>query len=291
MMTPEQVNEAMRRCAPEAIDAAIKFQTNKDPALVPTIVLGIIERYVEPQMRAKVRQANDDTRLYDDLGIDSLMMVEIVMTIEETLSVTAPDEELRTLRTIGDVKNYLDAKLRGIPFVPSKPAVILSPAEIAETLPQQEPFLFVQNAKVGSESATGSYTISGDEAFLKGHFKDGPIFPASIMIEALGQLATLLILKSDKPELESARAEKKAWFASADNIRCQRICRPGDTLSFQVKLLRVHAPLATFSGTITVGDEKTASIGELNLAFGPIAPQNETDPKPTTAEPAKPCVA
>lgn len=276
----------MRRCAPDAIDAAVKFQTSKDPSLVPTIVLGIIERYVEPQNREKVRQSSDDTRLYDDLGIDSLMMVEIVMTIEETLSVTAPDEELRSLRTIGDVKNYLDAKLRGVDFTPSKPATLLSPSEIAETLPQQEPFLFVQNAKIGSDSASGTYSISGDEAFLKGHFKDGPVFPASIMIEALGQLATLLLLKSDKPELESARAEGKAWFASADNIRCMRICKPGDTLSFQVKLLRVHAPLATFSGSITVGEQKTATIGELNLAFGSIAPQSGAESKPATVETA-----
>lgn len=272
----------MRRCAPEAIAAAIKFQTNKDPALVPAIVLGIIERYVEPQMRAKVRQADDDTRLYDDLGIDSLMMVEIVMTIEETLGVTAPDEELRTLRTIGDVKNYLDAKLRGVAFTPSKPALFLTKAEIAEALPQQDPFLFLQDAKIGTESASGSYTISGDEAFLKGHFKDGPVFPASIMIEAIGQLASLFILKCDNPELVTALTEKKAWFASADNIRCQRICKPGDTLLMQVKLLRAHAPLATFSGTIFVGEQKTATIGELNLAFGPI-PQNGAESKPATA--------
>jgi 3-hydroxyacyl-[acyl-carrier-protein] dehydratase len=284
MMTPEQVNEAMRRCAPEAIDAAVRFQADRDPALVPTIVIGIIERYVEPQNRPKVRHAGDDTRLYDDLGIDSLMMVEIVMTIEEVLGVTAPDEELRALRTIGDVKGYLDAKLRGVPFTPSKPPVILSQADIAATLPQQAPFLFVQNAKVGQESASGTYSISGEEEFLKGHFKDGPVFPASIMIEALGQLATLLILKSEKPELASALAEGKAWFASADEIRCMRVCKPGDTLTLQVKLLRVHAPLATLSGTISVGDQKTATIGELNLAFGTIQPAAEA--KPATTEPA-----
>jgi 3-hydroxyacyl-[acyl-carrier-protein] dehydratase len=126
-MTPEQVNETMRRCNPQSIEAAIQFQTNKDPALAPVIVMGIIERYVEPQNRDKVRAAVDDTRLYDDLGVDSLMMVEIVMAIEEVLQVTAPDEELRGLRSIGDVKKYLDAKVRGIPYVPPTPPASQTP--------------------------------------------------------------------------------------------------------------------------------------------------------------------
>ena len=265
----------MRRCPPESIEAAIKFQISRDPALVPAIVLGIIGRYVEPQNREKVRAANDDTRLYDELGVDSLMMVEIVMSIEEVLQVSAPDEELRTLRTLGDVKKYLDAKIRGIPYVPNLPPVILTREQIAATLPQQDPFLFVQTAKISGDVITGTYAISGEEVALKGHFKDGPVLPASIMIEAIGQLASLYVLACGKPEFATAKADGKAWFASADSIRCQRICRPGDTLSLEVKLLRVHAPIATFTGTITVDGQKTASVGELKLAFGSIAPTPE----------------
>jgi len=222
-MTTEQLNETMRRCPPKAIEAAAKFQTSRDPALAPTIVLGIIERFVEPQNRDKVRAANDETRLFDDLGVDSLMMVEIVMTIEEVLQVSAPDEELRTLRTLGDVKKYLDAKIRGIPYVPNLPPVVLSSAEVADALPMGEPFLFVQNARISGETATGSYSISGGEPALKGHFKSEPVLPASIMIEALGQLACLYIFKSGKSEFATAKAEGKAWFSSADAIRCQRI--------------------------------------------------------------------
>jgi len=271
-MTTEQISESMRRCPPEAIEAAINFQTTRDPALVPAIVLGVIERFVEPQNREKVRAADDDTRLFDELGIDSLMMVEIVMTIEEVLQVSAPDEELRTLRTLGDVKKYLDAKIRGIPYVPSLPPVVLSAAAIAEALPMTDPFLFVHSAKISGETILGAYSISGEEPALKGHFKDAPVLPASIMIEALGQLACLYIFTSGRPEFAAAKTEGRAWFSSADLIRCQRVCRPGDRLDMEVKLLRVHPPLATFSGSISVGGEKTASVGELTLAFGPITP-------------------
>ena len=289
----------MRRCNPQAIEAAIQFQTSKDPALAPVIVMGIIERYVEPQNRDKVRTAVDETRLYEDLGVDSLMMVEIVMAIEETLQVTAPDEELRGLRSVGDVKKYLDAKVRGIPYVPEAPAVHFSQEEIAASLPQQPPFLFVNSASIKGDTATGSFSITAEEPLLKGHFKDGPVLPASIMIEALGQLASLYILKSGKPEFEPAKIDGRAWFTSADTLRCQRICRPGDVLSMQVKLLRVHAPLATFTGTISVGDQRTANVGEMTLAFGPIQPQQPAAIPATAATPAaestqaqgdKPCV-
>jgi 3-hydroxyacyl-[acyl-carrier-protein] dehydratase len=269
-MTPEEVNELMRRCPQPAIDAAVAFQTSRDPALVSVIVLGIIERFVEPDARPKVHEAKADTRLFDDLGVDSLLMVEIVMTIEGVLAVRAPDEELRTLRTIGDVQTYLDAKLRGTAW--EAPAPVMDAAAIAAILPQQPPFLFLTSASVAGGSAKGSYAITGAEDALKGHFKSDPVFPASLMVEALGQLACLFILKSNSPDFVSAKVEGRAWFASAEVVRCQRICRPGDTLSLSVKLLRVRAPLATFSGSIEVNGEKTAAVEELTLAFGPLVP-------------------
>ena len=51
--------------------------------------------------------------MYEDLGMDSLTMLEIVMLIEQTLMVSIDNEELRDLRTLGDVKVYLDAKAKG----------------------------------------------------------------------------------------------------------------------------------------------------------------------------------
>ena len=51
--------------------------------------------------------------------MDSLTMLEIVMLIEQTLKVSIDNEELRDLRTLGDVKAYLNAKAkeRNLPSV------------------------------------------------------------------------------------------------------------------------------------------------------------------------------
>ena len=109
-------------------------------------------------------------------------MLEIVMLVEQTLQVSIDNEELRDLRTIGDVKAYLSAKARGEkPPTRSKTYRI---EEIASLMPHREPFLFLESVKIDGDEATGTYGISGNEYFLDGHFKENPVFPASIMIEA-----------------------------------------------------------------------------------------------------------
>lgn len=117
-----ELREALKRCPESAVEAAVAFQDSKDPALVPPIVLGILERFVEPDVRPVIREGKDSTRLMDDLGIDSLLMVEIVILVEETLHISIENEELRNIRTLGDLKLYLDAKTRGLP--PDRKSVV-----------------------------------------------------------------------------------------------------------------------------------------------------------------------
>jgi len=86
------------------------------PEHLPAIILGIIERFVEPDLRAKLRDPDDDLRPIEDLGIDSLTMMEIVILVEEVLQMSINNEELRHLRTIGDVKQFIECKVRGLPL-------------------------------------------------------------------------------------------------------------------------------------------------------------------------------
>ena len=44
----------------------------------------------------------------DDLDVDSLSMVEIIYACEETFGVSIPDEDAKTLQTIGDAVNYIE---------------------------------------------------------------------------------------------------------------------------------------------------------------------------------------
>ncbi len=105
------LREAMRRCPPAAVDAALQFRRTGDVALVPVIVQGIIERFVESPLRPRLQQDPAKLRLADDLGIDSLTMMEIVMLAEEVLQVTVNNDELRGLVTLADVRAFLTRKL------------------------------------------------------------------------------------------------------------------------------------------------------------------------------------
>ena len=111
-METEALKETMRRCPPESVEAAIAYHQSKDARHVPAIVLGIIERFLEPEFRPKIREGDESLRLMEDLGIDSLVMVEIIIMIEETLGFSINNEEIKDVRTLGDLKKYIDAKLK-----------------------------------------------------------------------------------------------------------------------------------------------------------------------------------
>ena len=46
----------------------------------------------------------------DDLGADSLDIVELIMAMEEEFDVEIPDEDAEKLKTVGDVQNYMKSK-------------------------------------------------------------------------------------------------------------------------------------------------------------------------------------
>ena len=151
---------------------------------------------LEPDQREILADSDDSLRMYEDLGMDSLTMLEVVMLVEQTLEVSIDNEELRDLRTIGDVKAYLNAKAKG--EEPPKRMKTYRIEEIASLMPHKEPFMFLESASIVGDKATARYKITGNEYFLEGHFKENPVFPASIMIEALGQLCVFFLIEGRK---------------------------------------------------------------------------------------------
>ena len=57
-------------------------------------------------------QIDDNTRVRDDLAIDSTELTEIVLAIEKKLDVVLDDEEFQQLQTFGDVVKYVSAAHR-----------------------------------------------------------------------------------------------------------------------------------------------------------------------------------
>ena len=62
------------------------------------------------QMQADRAKITEDTHIMDDLGADSIDVVEILMAIEEAFGVTVPDEDIANMRTPGDIRAYIIEK-------------------------------------------------------------------------------------------------------------------------------------------------------------------------------------
>jgi len=274
------LKEGLRRCSPETIEAAIRFRERGDLAAIRPVVYGLIERYQPSTARLSLKDAQETTRLVEDLGLDSLTLLEIVLAIEEVLGVQIQNEELREIRTLGDLDRFLRHKIAGTSVPP--PARHYSREHIALVMPQQPPFLFLDRAELGEETVNAEYLIKGDEFFLAGHFKDEPVFPASILFEAAGQAACLWVLEKVPKLLGKEIKANHIFFAALEGAHVHRKARPGQLLTIEGRLLRLRDPLAVFHLTVSTNGERVAAIQRVMLAFGDhVLPE-----QPAGAEPA-----
>ncbi len=262
---------ALKRCSPETVEAAVRFRNTGDEKEIPTIVYGIIERHLAPENTRPLAQADDDTRLIEDLGIDSLTLLEIVLSIEETLGISIENEELREIRTLGEVKTFIGRKVSGGPAPEAGAAKRVrqfNRMDIIARLPQQPPFLFVDEAEIEGGTVRAKYLIRGDETFLEGHFKGNPVMPASLVFEAIGQAACLWVLECAPDQLKIELKTNEVLFASMEGAHFYRRAKPGDTLEFEAESIRLRPPVAVFRGRATLRGERLAQIEHLVLAFG-----------------------
>jgi acyl carrier protein len=67
---------------------------------------------VEESSGVPASEITNEAALADDLGIDSLSMVEIVFAAQEAFNVKIPDEALKELKTVQDAVNYVQRMQR-----------------------------------------------------------------------------------------------------------------------------------------------------------------------------------
>lgn len=61
------------------------------------------------QLDADENDVTTEASIIDDLGADSLDVVDLVMSIEEEFDVEIPDEEVENIKTVGDIVKYIEA--------------------------------------------------------------------------------------------------------------------------------------------------------------------------------------
>lgn len=284
-----QIRNSFRRCSNETLEAIMDYRRTGNKQLAQPIVFGIIQRYTPAESVGKLNPDDTSIRLIEDLGIDSLTMLEIVLSIEEALNIKIENEELMQIRTLGDVQSFMRAKLDQDPAVSgsAKPSTTrsLTRDHIALVLPQQPPFLFLDTATLDGDTIRASYRITGDEYFLEGHFKGDPVFPASIVFEAMGQAACLWVLVNSAEKLGHPLESGHVLFGSMEGAHFYRKARPGHVLEFEIHNTRLREPLAVFSCKASVAGQKVAQVEELVIVFGEATKMDEHNGPHTHPEP------
>ena len=69
-----------------------------------------VKKVVVEQLEVDEKQVTLDASFVDDLGADSLDVVELVMGLEEEFDVEIPDEDAEKIAKVGDAVTYIDEK-------------------------------------------------------------------------------------------------------------------------------------------------------------------------------------
>lgn len=69
-----------------------------------------IKEILAEQLGVSEDDINADSSLTDDLGADSLDLVELVMAMEQEFDIEIPDEDAEKIKTVGDAVNFVKEK-------------------------------------------------------------------------------------------------------------------------------------------------------------------------------------
>jgi 3-hydroxyacyl-[acyl-carrier-protein] dehydratase len=133
---------------------------------------------------------------------------------------------------------------------------ILDIEEIRKILPHRYPMLLVDRIlELEPERIVGIKNVTVNEPFFQGHFPEFPVMPGVLIVEAMAQVAGVLVLK-EIPD----RANKLVLLAGVDNAKFRRPVLPGDQLRIEMKVVKKKASVAKMLGTATVDGAVVAEV-------------------------------
>lgn len=74
-------------------------------------VLAFVRKYFREEFEIPEEKVVSDARLFDDLGLDSIDALDMVGMLESELDIDVEEEELKSIRTVGDVVTYVLGKI------------------------------------------------------------------------------------------------------------------------------------------------------------------------------------
>ncbi|MBN1586293.1 MAG: bifunctional UDP-3-O-[3-hydroxymyristoyl] N-acetylglucosamine deacetylase/3-hydroxyacyl-ACP dehydratase [Candidatus Omnitrophica bacterium] len=133
---------------------------------------------------------------------------------------------------------------------------------IKRILPHRYPFLLVDRITEIDplKRAVGIKNVTINDNFFAGHFPGRPVMPGVMIIEALAQVAGVLLLNS------AENSKKFAYFASVSKGKFRRTVVPGDQLFLEVDVLKIRPRTGLVYGKALV-DGKVVAEAELMFSL------------------------
>ena len=141
---------------------------------------------------------------------------------------------------------------------------VMSTTEIMEILPHRYPFLMVDRiVEMDMEKCTvvGIKNLTMNEEFFQGHFPGNPVMPGVLQMEAMAQVAGVMLNSREGNE------GKTAYFMSMNKVKFRKMVVPGDQLRMEIETVRMRSRIATVLGKAYV-DGDLVSEGELTFGYG-----------------------
>ena len=136
--------------------------------------------------------------------------------------------------------------------------------EVMKILPHRYPFLLLDRIVKfeGENKCTGIKSVTINEPFFQGHFPGHPVMPGVLQLEAMAQLASIMLLR--RPENQG----KIGYFLSADKVKFRKPVMPGDTLFIEGEALKIKSSVAQARCRCFVNE---ALVSEAELKFSLIS--------------------
>jgi len=135
--------------------------------------------------------------------------------------------------------------------------------QIMEILPHRFPFLMVDRILnfEGGTKITGLKSVSINEPFFQGHFPGHPVMPGVLQVEAMAQVASVLLFKL------SDTSNRIGYFMSADGVKFRKPVLPGDTLYIHAELTKTRGNRLAKAQCHCVVNDVVVSEAELMFTF------------------------
>ena len=131
--------------------------------------------------------------------------------------------------------------------------------ELLKCLPHRYPFLMVDRVlKIEGNHIIGIKNVTINEPYFQGHFPGHPIMPGVLQLEAIAQVAGILLF------IRAESAHQLAYFMAAKDVKWRKPVKPGDTLIIDVELTKARGKIGKANGVCKVGNE---IVSEAEVTF------------------------